>query len=461
MVYKVWGGRFSEGLDELVHSFNASISFDKRLYRQDIEGSKAHVRMLSRQGIITEEESTLIVEALEAIRKAMEDGELLPSEEYEDIHSFIEAQLVQRIGDVGKKLHTARSRNDQVALDLRLFLRDEIKDLLRLLKALRLAIVQKAEEYIDVPMPGYTHLQRAQPVLVSHHLMAYYFMFERDHQRFLDCLKRTQVSPLGSGALSGIGLPIDRAYVAETLGLNFPTYNSMDGVSDRDFALEFLSCSSILMMHLSRLSEELVLWMTKEFSFIELRDAFCTGSSLMPQKKNPDVPELIRGKTGRVYGNLMALLTTMKALPLTYNKDMQEDKEAVFDTCDTISQCLKLMELIIKDLKFKREKLEEAIKEGNLTATDLLEYLVMKGVNFREAHDLVGKMVFYALQEGKEVSDLELSKLREFCPWIEEDVYSWLDPKASINRKISFGSTSLKSVLEQIKYAKEEIERCS
>jgi len=460
MAYKVWGGRFSEELDELVHEFNASISFDKRLYRQDIEGSKAHVKMLSKQGIVPEKEAHLILKALDSIKKAIEDGELLPSQEYEDIHSFVEAQLVQRIGEAGKKLHTARSRNDQVALDLRLFLRDEIKEILGLLRSLRRAIVQKAEEYIDVPMPGYTHLQRAQPVLVSHHLMAYYFMFERDHQRFWDCLKRTQFSPLGSGAIAGSSLPIDRNHVAESLGLNAPTQNSMDGVSDRDFALEFLGCSCILMMHLSRLSEELVLWMTKEFSFIELRDAFCTGSSLMPQKKNPDVPELIRGKTGRVYGNLMALLTTMKGLPLTYNKDMQEDKEAVFDTCDTISQCLRLSELIIKDLRFNKERLEEAIQKGNLTATDLVEYLVLKGLSFRQAHELVGRMVSYASQEGKELSQLEIEELKAFCPHIEADVYNWLDPKESVNRKSSFGSTSLKSVLQQIRYAKEELEKC-
>ncbi|MFN3535194.1 MAG: argininosuccinate lyase, partial [Desulfatiglandales bacterium] len=350
--------------------------------------------------------------------------------------------------------------NDQVALDLRLYLKTRSLEILQALKALMETLVNKAEDYWGHVMPGYTHLQRAQPVLISQHLMAYYFMFRRDQERFIGALERISRNPLGSGALSGSGLPIDRHMVSEALDMGPPTPNSMDGVSDRDFAIEFLSNSAICMMHLSRLSEELVIWSTREFSFVELKDAFCTGSSLMPQKKNPDVPELVRGKTGRVYGNLIALLVTMKGLPLTYNKDMQEDKEPIFDTYNTLIQSLRVMQLLIAGLRFNLDRLKEAIKEGNLTATDLVEYLVLKGMSFREAHETVGRLVLLALEEGKELYQLKLERLRALSPLIGEDVYEWLDPMKSVQKKLSYGGTAPERVMEQIRVAKEELLRC-
>lgn len=460
MVYRVWGGRFQEGLDLVVHRFNASISFDKALYKEDIEGSKAHVKMLEKQGILKSHEAETLLVELDRIRDEIADGRLLPDLEYEDIHSFVEAVLTRRLGELGKKLHTARSRNDQVALDLRLYLRRKTEEVLEALKGLMEALVGKSEEYMGHVMPGYTHLQRAQPVLVSHHLMAYYFMFKRDYDRFVSTQERINRNPLGSGALAGTGLPIDRHFVSELLDMGPPLPNSMDGVSDRDFAIEFLSNAAISMMHLSRLSEELVLWSSKEFGFIELKEGFCTGSSLMPQKKNPDVPELIRGKTGRIYGNLISLLVTMKGLPLCYNKDMQEDKEPVFDTSENLIECLKLMRLIVESMKFHTDRLKRAAEEGDLTATDLVEYLVLKGVSFREAHELVGRLVLMANQEGLELSGLSLERFREVSPLIDEGVYEWLDPVRSVEKKLSYGGTAPERVKEQIQIAKEELARC-
>ncbi len=388
---KLWGGRFTQPTDKFVEEFTASIDFDKRLYRQDIRGSIAHARMLGRQGIITAADAESIVGGLQEILDRIEAGDFDFSVSLEDIHMNVEARLSEAIGEAGKRLHTGRSRNDQVALDIRLYLRDEIADVNAYLDRLIDSLLFQAEHNLDVIMPGYTHLQVAQPILFSHHMMAYVEMFSRDKGRMADCLKRLNALPLGAGALAGTTFPIDREYVAEQLGFPEVTRNSLDSVSDRDFSLEFISASSILMMHLSRFSEELILWSSSEFSFIDLSDSFCTGSSIMPQKKNPDVPELVRGKTGRVYGNLMALLTVMKSLPLAYNKDMQEDKEPLFDTIDTVKGSLKIFADMIREMKVKADNMRNAAARGFSTATDVADYLVRKGLPFRDAHEVVGK----------------------------------------------------------------------
>jgi len=456
MSHKTWGGRFKEQTDQALERFNASISFDRRLYAQDIEGSMAHCRMLAKQGILTKAEASKILQALAEIRKEMDQGVF--DETYEDIHTLVEKALVDRVGPVGEKLHTARSRNDQVALDERLYVRDAIGRVDGLIRDMQKALVGLAEKNSDVIMPGYTHLQRAQPVLLSHHFLAYYEMLKRDRQRFGESLKRVNVLPLGSAALAGSTFDLDREMVAGELGFDAISENSMDAVSDRDFVLDVLSASSVLMMHLSRLSEELVIWATKEFDFVFLPDAFCTGSSIMPQKKNPDLMELVRAKTGRVYGHLMGFLTTMKGLPLSYNKDMQEDKEPLFDTVDTVEQSLIVMTRLLKEMSFNRERMREAVDQGYLVATDLADYLVRKGVTFRQAHEVVGKMVLYALGRKKELRQLTLKEMKGFCKPIEKDVYGWLDPLSCIDRRNLPGGTGSASVKRAISKARKEIE---
>jgi len=455
MSHKTWGGRFKEQTDQALERFNASISFDRRLYAQDIEGSMAHCRMLAKQGILTKAEASKILQALAEIRKEMDQGVF--DETYEDIHTLVEKALVDRVGPVGEKLHTARSRNDQVALDERLYVRDAIGRVDGLIRDMQKALVGLAEKNSDVIMPGYTHLQRAQPVLLSHHFLAYYEMLKRDRQRFGESLKRVNVLPLGSAALAGSTFDLDREMVAGELGFDAISENSMDAVSDRDFVLDVLSASSVLMMHLSRLSEELVIWATKEFDFVFLPDAFCTGSSIMPQKKNPDLMELVRAKTGRVYGHLMGFLTTMKGLPLSYNKDMQEDKEPLFDTVDTVEQSLIVMTRLLKEMSFNRERMREAVDQGYLVATDLADYLVRKGVTFRQAHEVVGKMVLYALGYKKELRQLTLKEMKGFCKPIEKDVYGWLDPLSCIDRRNLPGGTGSATVKRAISKARKEI----
>jgi len=455
MSHKTWGGRFKEQTDQALERFNASISFDRRLYAQDIEGSMAHCRMLAKQGILTKAEASKILQALAEIRKEMDQGVF--DETYEDIHTLVEKALVDRVGPVGEKLHTARSRNDQVALDERLYVRDAIGRVDGLIRDMQKALVGLAEKNSDVIMPGYTHLQRAQPVLLSHHFLAYYEMLKRDRQRFGESLKRVNVLPLGSAALAGSTFDLDREMVAGELGFDAISENSMDAVSDRDFVLDVLSASSVLMMHLSRLSEELVIWATKEFDFVFLPDAFCTGSSIMPQKKNPDLMELVRAKTGRVYGHLVGFLTTMKGLPLSYNKDMQEDKEPLFDTVDTVEQSLIVMTRLLKEMSFNKERMREAVDQGYLVATDLADYLVRKGVTFRQAHEVVGKMVLYALGYKKELRQLTLKEMKGFCKPIEKDVYGWLDPLSCIDRRNLPGGTGSATVKRAISKARKEI----
>jgi len=456
MKKKVWGGRFRQKLDPLADKFNSSIHFDKRLYPYDIRGSIAHCRMLAKKGIIGEDEAKKIIDALNEIKEELDKGKI-SFDGYEDIHSLIENRLIEKIGDIGRKLHTARSRNDQVSLDTRMFLKDAIGDVLKRIKMLQMALIERAEESIDIVIPGYTHLQRAQPVLLSHHLMAYYEMLRRDKERFRECRKRTDIMPLGSAALSGTSFDLDRNMLKEELGFREISRNSMDAVSDRDFVIDFLYASSMLMMHLSRLSEELIIWSTQEFGFIDIPDSFATGSSIMPQKKNPDVLELIRGKTGRVYGSLISLLTVMKGLPLTYNKDMQEDKEPLFDTYDTIKDCLEIMERLIRSISFKRERIRDALRGGYITATDLAEYLVKKGVPFRSAHEIVGKIVLYAVEKGKELMELSLDELKRFSDLIGKDVYEWLDPIKSVEKKEVYGGTGPKNVRRMIDEARKEL----
>jgi argininosuccinate lyase len=451
---KLWAGRFTQKTSGTVESFTESISFDRKLWKQDIRGSIAHARMLARQRIITKKESDAIVAGLEQISGRIEKGSFPFSSELEDIHMNIESALTKNIGPAGKKLHTARSRNDQVAVDLRLYLRDEIQKIILLMKSLQKTFITIAETNQDVVMPGYTHLQRAQPVLLGHHLLAYVEMFQRDKERFQDCLKRTDVCPLGACALSGTSLPTDRAYTAKLLGFGEVSGNSIDSVSDRDFALEFLSCAAIAMMHLSRLAEELILWSTEEFRFIELSDRFTTGSSIMPQKKNPDVAELMRGKTGRVYGNLVALLTLMKGLPLAYNRDMQEDKLPVFDSVETLEACIEVLDEMMREVTFNTVRLAETAGEGYSTATDIAEYLVRKGVPFREAHAITGKIVLSCISRKIPLAELSLQELCAFSPAISGDIIPVLDPAESVRARTSFGGTSPVEVKRQIRHYK-------
>jgi len=453
---KLWGGRFKEGTNELVEEFTESVSYDKRLAPYDIAGSVAHVKMLEKQGILTSEEADKIIKGLNEILEEIEKGEFKWKKELEDVHMNIEKRLTDKVGPVGGKLHTGRSRNDQVATDVRLYVRKEIKEILNLLKGLRRAFVKQAEENLGVIMPGYTHLQIAQPVLYSHHMLAYYQMFKRDAERFEDTLKRVNVSPLGSAALAGTSYPLDREFTAKLLGFSQVTRNSMDAVSDRDFVAETIFDCAMVMMHLSRLSEELILWSTQEFNFIELPDAFCTGSSIMPQKKNPDVSELTRGKTGRVYGDLVSILTTLKGLPLTYNRDLQEDKEPLFDAIDTVKIALKVNTLIVEGMKPKAERMRQQALKGFSLATDVADYLAKKGVPFREAHRIVGQLVAYCLDKGKDLSQLTVDEFKKFSDKFEEDVLDLMSLEGSVVSRKVIGGTSPERVKEEIERIKEE-----
>lgn len=437
---QLWGGRFTKETDQLVYQFNASISFDKRFYAQDIRGSIAHVMMLARQGILTDTEKEKIIEGLEGILSDVDNGRLEITEQYEDIHSFVEATLIDRIGEPGKKLHTGRSRNDQVALDMKLYTRDEVHMLNQLVKELLQAILVIMEEHVDTYMPGFTHLQKAQPVTLAHHMGAYFEMFCRDHERLKDIYGRMDTCPLGSGALAGTTYPLDRDYTASLLGFKGPTRNSMDGVSDRDYLLELLSALSILMMHLSRFSEEVIIWNSNEYQFVEIDDAYSTGSSIMPQKKNPDIAELVRGKTGRVYGALMALLTTMKGIPLAYNKDMQEDKEMAFDAMDTVKDCLTLFTGMLHTMKFKKDRMAASAVNGFTNATDAADYLVNKGVPFRDAHGIIGRLVLYCIEKDTSIDALSLTEFQAVSDKFEEDIYTAVSLKTCVEKRLTVGA---------------------
>jgi argininosuccinate lyase len=446
-------GSFSKPADRLVTKYTASLPFDRRLYKQDIAGSIAHAKMLAHQGIISEADAAAIVGGLESIRGEIERGEFEFREELEDIHMAIEARLIEKIGEAGRKLHTARSRNDQVATDMRLFVKETIDDTIDRIKGLQRALLGQADTSIKVIMPGYTHLQAAQPVLLAHHLLAYFEMLQRDIDRFRDCRQRADVLPLGSGALAGVAYDIDRPFLAKELGFSEVSRNSLDAVSDRDFVLDYLAAAAVCMMHLSRFSEELVLWSSAEFDFIDLDEAYSTGSSIMPQKKNPDVAELIRGKTGRVYGYLMALLTTMKGLPLAYNKDMQEDKEALFDTVDTLLGTLDVFAGMVRTLKVKAQNMARAVGRGYILATDLADYLVRKGKSFRAAHDIVGRLVSYASEQGKTFAQLDISEYQRFSPLFDEDVRK-ITVKSSLAARDVIGGTAPRRVRQALKRAK-------
>jgi len=449
-------GRFGKSADKSVIEYTVSIPFDWRLYRYDITGSIAHARMLAKQGIISQEEAEAINKGLASIGEEIERGEFQFKPELEDIHMSIEARLIEKMGEVGGKLHTARSRNDQVALDLRLFTRDAISGTLVKLREFQQALISLAEANKDVVMPGYTHLQRAQPVLLAHHLLAYFEMLQRDIDRFNDCLRRVDVMPLGSGALAGISYNIDREFLAHELGFSRVSQNSIDAVSDRDFVVEYEAAASLCMMHLSRLAEEIVLWSSAEFNFVELDEAYATGSSIMPQKKNPDIAELVRGKTGRVYGCLVALLSTMKALPLSYNRDMQEDKEGLFDTVDTLLTTLEVFAGMVSTLKVKAENMEQAVKGGYILATDLADYLVKKDEPFRKAHETVGKLVSYAMEQGKSFAELSMADYKRFSPLFGDDVYS-ITIESSIAARDVVGGTASKQVERALAAAKKMI----
>lgn len=457
MADKLWDGRFSGRTAEIVERFTASIDVDRRLYRYDIEGSIAHSRMLSKTGIITAEEAEAIVSGLEQVRAEIESGRFVFDARLEDIHMHIESRLTEIVGPAARKVHTGRSRNDQVALDLRLYLRDALEETRRQLTALEWVLIALARAHIDVILPGYTHLQRAQPVLLAHHLMAYVEMFDRDRERFADCRRRTEVMPLGSAALAGTTFPIDRAYTAGLLGFPAISANSLDAVSDRDFVIEFLAAAGLCMMHLSRLSEELVLWSSSEFGFIELPDSFATGSSIMPQKKNPDVAELVRGKTGRVYGHLMGQLTLMKGLPLSYNRDLQEDKAALFDAVDTLLSCLEVTAHMLPGIEVRRERMAAAAERGYLNATDLADYLVRQGMAFREAHHVVGRAVRRAAEAGRELHELSLSELQAHSPLIGADVFDHLRTREVVDRRSCPGGTGRSAVLAAIAAAEKRL----
>jgi len=445
---QLWGGRFTKETDKLVYNFNASISFDQKFYAQDIQGSIAHVTMLQKQGILTKEEKESIIEGLKGIQADVENGTLEITDEYEDIHSFVEANLIDRIGDAGKKLHTGRSRNDQVALDMRLYTRDEIEALDTLLKELLEVLLKLMKEHIETYMPGFTHLQKAQPVTLAHHLGAYFEMFKRDRLRMKDIRKRMNYCPLGAGALAGTTYPLDREYTAELLGFDGPTLNSMDSVSDRDYLIEMLSAMSTVMMHLSRFCEEVIIWNSNEYQFVEIDDAYSTGSSIMPQKKNPDIAELVRGKTGRVYGALMSLLTTMKGIPLAYNKDMQEDKELVFDAIDTTKGCLALFTGMLRTMRFRKQRMEDSAKNGFTNATDAADYLVNHGVPFRDAHGIVGQLVLYCIDKNIALDDMSLEEYKAISPVFEEDIYEAISMKTCVEMRNTIGAPG-KSAMEQ------------
>ena len=446
---QLWGGRFTKETDQLVYNFNASITFDQKFYKQDIEGSIAHVTMLAKQGILTEQERDDIVRTLKEIRDEVKSGKLEITSEYEDIHSFVEANLIDRLGDTGKKLHTGRSRNDQVALDMRLYTRDELLHTDDLLKELLETILKIMEANTETIMPGFTHLQKAQPITLAHHMGAYFEMFKRDRLRLHDIYERMNYCPLGSGALAGTTYPLDREYTAELLGFYGPTLNSMDGVSDRDYLIEFLSACATIMMHLSRFSEEIIIWNSNEYQFVEIDDAYSTGSSIMPQKKNPDIAELVRGKTGRVYGALMSLLTTMKGIPLAYNKDMQEDKELSFDAMDTVKGCIALFTGMLATMKFNKGKMRLSANNGFTNATDAADYLVKHGVPFRDAHGIIGKIVLYCIERGIAIDDMSLDELKAICPVFEEDIYEEISMETCVNNRLTIGAPG-KAAMEKV-----------
>jgi argininosuccinate lyase len=447
---KLWGGRFTKETNQLVHNFNASLPYDQKFYKQDIQGSIAHVTMLASCGILTEQEKDAIVEGLEGICADIENGTLEFTQEHEDIHSFVEAHLIERIGDTGKKLHTGRSRNDQVALDMKLYTRDEVLEIDDLLKTLLQELHVIMKNHTETYMPGFTHLQKAQPITLAHHMGAYFEMFKRDRSRMKDIYERMNYCPLGSGALAGTTYPLDRDYTAELLDFYGPTLNSMDGVSDRDYLIEFLSALSTIMMHLSRFSEEIIIWNSNEYRFIEIDDAYSTGSSIMPQKKNPDIAELVRGKTGRVYGALMSLLTTMKGIPLAYNKDMQEDKELSFDAIDTTKGCIALFTGMLDTIRFNKEVMENSAKGGFTNATDAADYLVNHGVPFRDAHGIIGRIVLYCIDKGIAIDDMTLEELKGFSPVFEEDIFDAISMETCVNKRLTIGAPGAEAMKKVI-----------
>ena len=446
---KLWGGRFTKETNQLVHNFNASLPFDQKFYHQDIEGSIAHVTMLAATGILTGKERDVIIDGLKSILADIENGTLVFTEEHEDIHSFVEAHLIERVGDTGKKLHTGRSRNDQVALDMKLYVRDEIEEIDAELKKLLEALQTIMENNVHTYMPGFTHLQKAQPVTLAHHVGAYFEMFRRDRSRMADIRKRMNTCPLGAGALAGTTYPLDRFYTAELLGFDEPTRNSMDSVSDRDYVIELLSAISTVMMHLSRFCEEIILWNSNEYRFVEIDDAYSTGSSIMPQKKNPDIAELVRGKTGRVYGALTSILTTMKGIPLAYNKDMQEDKELTFDAIDTVKGCIALFTGMVSTMEFRKDVMEASAKNGFTNATDAADYLVNHGVPFRDAHGIVGRLVLTCIDKGISLDELSLEEYKEISPVFEQDIYEAISMKTCVEKRETYGAPGPK-VMEQI-----------
>ena len=455
---QLWGGRFTGKTDELVYEFNASVSFDKRFFGQDIEGSIAHAVMLEKQGILTKKEKDDIVKGLTGIREDVEKGLLQITDEYEDIHSFVEASLIERIGEAGKKLHTGRSRNDQVALDMRLYTRQEVLCVDGLIKELLQTLLQIMTENTETYMPGFTHLQKAQPVTLAHHVDAYFEMFKRDRLRLKDIYGRMNYCPLGAGALAGTTYPLDRNYTASMLGFEGPTLNSMDSVSDRDYVIEFLSALSTIMMHLSRFCEEIIIWNSNEYRFVEIDDSYATGSSIMPQKKNPDIAELIRGKTGRVYGALMSILTTMKGIPLAYNKDMQEDKELTFDAIDTVKGSLALFDGMMKTIKFNRSMMEKSAVKGFTNATDAADYLVGKGVPFRDAHGIIGRLVLYCIDKECSIDDLSIEELKSISPAFEEDIYEKISLKTCVEKRLTLGAPGAAAMREVIRIEKEYLD---
>lgn len=456
---KLWGGRFTKETNQLVHNFNASISFDQKFYHQDIEGSIAHVKMLAKQGILSGEDRDKIVGGLEGIRDDLENGRLEISADHEDIHSFVEAVLTERIGEPGKRLHTGRSRNDQVALDMKLYTRDEIDELDSLIKGLLGELLKLMEENLDTYMPGFTHLQKAQPITLAHHLGAYFEMFDRDRSRLCDIKKRLNYCPLGSGALAGTTYPLDREYTASLLGFDGPTLNSMDSVSDRDYLIELLSALSTISMHLSRFCEEIIIWNTNEYQFIELDDSYSTGSSIMPQKKNPDIAELVRGKTGRVYGAMVSILTTMKGLPLAYNKDMQEDKELTFDAIDTVKGCLALFTGMIATMTFNKDAMESSAKNGFTNATDAADYLVNHGVPFRDAHGIVGQLVLFCIEKGIALEDMSLEEYKAISPVFEQDIYDAISLKSCVEKRITIGAPGQEAMKTVIRIYQDRLEK--
>ena len=454
---KLWGGRFTKEENQLVHNFNESLSFDQRFYHEDIQGSKAHVTMLAKQGIVSEEDKEAILEGLKGIEEDIESGKLEFTKEHEDIHSFVEAHLINRIGEAGKRLHTGRSRNDQVALDMKLYCRGEVLEINSLTKRLMEELLKRMEENLETYMPGFTHLQKAQPVTLAHHLGAYFEMFYRDRLRLHDLYERMNYCPLGSGALAGTTYPLDREYTASLLDFYGPTLNSMDSVSDRDYVIELLSVLSLIAMHLSRFSEEIIIWNSNEYGFVEIDDAYSTGSSIMPQKKNPDIAELVRGKAGRVYGALMSMLTTMKGIPLAYNKDMQEDKELTFDAIDTVKGCLALFTGMLSTITFHKEVMESSAKKGFTNATDAADYLVKHGVAFRDAHGIIGQMVLYCIEKDKAIEELSMEEFQAISPVFDNDIYEAVSLKTCVEKRNTIGAPGPEAMKKVVELCRERL----